>query len=183
MKTGRTRRRRCGSRFERSAVGVCPGAARRAKPEELDADRVPVMRDILDDRSGPGRAWDAAVAVLPDAVLGDALLDRTLFPGLGDKVENEAMFRARVNPLDTVAAIPRERGLGLLPGGRSRAPRRRLPSERPEAAGAQLHRGGSRGPWAFQRVSGRGPRASAARASPSRRWVVQPSSGVEESAA
>ena len=53
----------------------------------------------------------------------------------------------------------------------------------PPRGGGATRRACGRGPWASQWISGRGPRARAARASPSRRWVVQPSSGVEESAA
>ena len=100
--------------FERSRVDVYLGAARRAEPGELEAERVPATRDMLDERFRSGRAWDAAVAAVPEQILGDALLDQALFPGLGNKIKNEAMFRARVSPLDAVAALPREAGLRLM---------------------------------------------------------------------
>ena len=100
--------------FEEDRVDAYLSAARRATREEMEDARVPVTRDMLDRRYRPGRNWDAAVDAIPDQILGDALLDQDLFPGLGNKIKNEAMFRARVSPLDTVAALPRESGVRLL---------------------------------------------------------------------
>ena len=100
--------------FERDRVDAYLSAARRATRAELEGARVPATRDMLDPRYRPGRNWDAAVEALPDRILGDALLDQDLFPGLGNKIKVEALYRARVNPLDTVAALPRERGVALL---------------------------------------------------------------------
>ena len=100
--------------FERDRVDAYLSAARRATREEMEDARVPVTRDMLDHRYRPARNWDAAVDALPDAILGDALLDQNLFPGLGNKIKNEAMFRARVSPLDPVAALPRRTGVLLL---------------------------------------------------------------------
>ncbi|BAM03134.1 Fpg/Nei family DNA glycosylase [Phycisphaera mikurensis] len=100
--------------FERDRVDVYLGAARAATAGEMDDGRVPVTRDMLDPRFRPARGWDAAAKALPDAILGDALLDQDLFPGLGNKIKNEAMFRARVSPLDAVGAIPRASGLRLM---------------------------------------------------------------------
>ncbi len=63
--------------------------------------RVDVMAD----------AWDAALArkhlrAVPDALVCDALLDQTIFAGVGNVIKNEILFRIRLHPLSTVGALP-----------------------------------------------------------------------------
>ncbi|HLL17894.1 MAG TPA: DNA-formamidopyrimidine glycosylase family protein [Rubrivivax sp.] len=55
--------------------------------------------------------WDAALArkrlrALPHALICDALLDQTVFAGLGNVIKNEILFRTRLHPLSTVGALP-----------------------------------------------------------------------------
>jgi endonuclease-8 len=61
--------------------------------------------DVLSD------AWDPAAArkklrAMPDALVCDALLDQTVFSGVGNIIKNEVLFRIRVHPLSTVGALP-----------------------------------------------------------------------------
>lgn len=55
--------------------------------------------------------WDAALArkklrAVPDALVCDALLDQTIFAGVGNVIKNEILFRIRLHPLSTVGALP-----------------------------------------------------------------------------
>ncbi|MDO9405390.1 MAG: DNA-formamidopyrimidine glycosylase family protein [Polaromonas sp.] len=64
-------------------------------------------------------AWDAVAArkklrAMPDALVCDALLDQTLFSGVGNIIKNEVLFRIRVHPLSTVGALPAERLRALV---------------------------------------------------------------------
>jgi endonuclease-8 len=61
--------------------------------------------DVLSDQ------WDAAAArkklrSMPDTLVCDALLDQTVFAGVGNIIKNEVLFRIRVHPLSTVGALP-----------------------------------------------------------------------------
>ena len=61
--------------------------------------------DVLSD------AWDPVAArrklrAMPDALVCDALLDQTVFSGVGNIIKNEVLFRIRVHPLSTVGAMP-----------------------------------------------------------------------------
>jgi len=61
--------------------------------------------DVLSD------AWDAAAArkklrAMPDTLVCDALLDQTVFSGVGNIIKNEVLFRIRVHPLSTAGALP-----------------------------------------------------------------------------
>ncbi len=56
-------------------------------------------------------AWDAALArkklrALPEALVCDALLDQTVFAGVGNVIKNEILFRIRLHPLSRVGALP-----------------------------------------------------------------------------
>ncbi|MEO6367458.1 MAG: DNA-formamidopyrimidine glycosylase family protein, partial [Steroidobacteraceae bacterium] len=58
--------------------------------------------------------WDAAAArkklrKTPDTFICDALLDQDVFAGVGNIIKNEVLFRVRVHPLSTVAALPAAR--------------------------------------------------------------------------
>jgi endonuclease-8 len=61
--------------------------------------------DVLSDQ------WDAAAArrklrAMPDTLVCDALLDQTVFAGVGNIIKNEVLFRIRVHPLSMVGALP-----------------------------------------------------------------------------
>jgi len=61
--------------------------------------------DVLSDD------WDAAAArkklrATPDTLVCDALLDQTVFSGVGNIIKNEVLFRIRVHPLSTIGALP-----------------------------------------------------------------------------
>ena len=56
-------------------------------------------------------SWDATLArkhlrALPDTRVCDALLDQAVFAGVGNVIKNEILFRLRLHPLSTVAALP-----------------------------------------------------------------------------
>jgi endonuclease-8 len=76
--------------------------------DELYDWRVDVMSD----------AWDPALArrqlrAVPDTLVCDALLDQSVFAGVGNIIKNEVLYRIRVHPLSTVGALP-PRKLGEL---------------------------------------------------------------------
>lgn len=61
--------------------------------------------DVLSD------AWDAKAArkklkLIPDAVVTDALLDQTIFSGVGNIIKNEVLYRIEVHPLSKIGALP-----------------------------------------------------------------------------
>ncbi|MBW8722909.1 MAG: endonuclease [Polaromonas sp.] len=61
--------------------------------------------DVLSD------AWDAAAArkklrAMPGTLVCDALLDQSVFSGVGNIIKNEVLFRIRLHPLSTVGALP-----------------------------------------------------------------------------
>lgn len=54
--------------------------------------------------------WDAAKAnkklqAMPDTLVCDALLDQTVFAGVGNIIKNEVLFRIRVHPLSKVGKL------------------------------------------------------------------------------
>jgi endonuclease-8 len=56
-------------------------------------------------------AWSPALALKklrakPELLACDALLDQTIFSGVGNIIKNEVLFRIRVHPLSTVGALP-----------------------------------------------------------------------------
>jgi len=55
--------------------------------------------------------WDAALArknlrALPGTLVCDALLDQSIFAGVGNVIKNEILFRIRLHPLSTVGVLP-----------------------------------------------------------------------------
>lgn len=55
--------------------------------------------------------WDAKAArkklkLMPETVVTDALLDQTIFSGVGNIIKNEVLYRIKVHPLSTVGALP-----------------------------------------------------------------------------
>ena len=61
--------------------------------------------DVMSD------AWDPKLArrrllLQPDTLACDALLDQSVFSGVGNIIKNEVLFRVRVHPLSRVGALP-----------------------------------------------------------------------------
>lgn len=61
--------------------------------------------DVMSD------SWDPRLALQrlraqPEILACDALLDQTVFSGVGNIIKNEVLFRIRVHPLSTVGALP-----------------------------------------------------------------------------
>ena len=72
--------------------------------EELDAV-YDWSADVMSD------AWNPVAArrklrSMPETLVCDALLDQTLFAGVGNIIKNEVLFRIRVHPLTKVGALP-----------------------------------------------------------------------------
>jgi endonuclease-8 len=73
---------------------------------EGDLDKVyDWSADVMND------AWDAVKArrklkKQPDLNVGDALLDQTIFSGVGNIIKNEVLFRIHVQPESTIGALP-----------------------------------------------------------------------------
>ena len=82
----------------------------------LYACSVRFIEDDLDDAydwSGDvmADAWDPKQArrklkAAPDMLAADALLDQTIFAGVGNIIKNEVLFRIRVHPESTIGALP-----------------------------------------------------------------------------
>jgi endonuclease-8 len=75
------------------------------KPVSTDLEAEYDFRaDVMSD------AWNPALALkklraMPDTLVCDALLDQTLFAGVGNIIKNEVLFRIRVHPSSTVGAL------------------------------------------------------------------------------
>ena len=61
--------------------------------------------DVMADAWEP-RLARKALRAMPDALVCDALLDQTVFAGVGNVIKNEILWRIRVHPLSTVGALP-----------------------------------------------------------------------------
>jgi endonuclease-8 len=68
--------------------------------------------DVMSDRWDPKLAR-AKLRAMPHALVCDALLDQTVFAGVGNIIKNEVLFRIRVHPESTIGALP-PRKLGEL---------------------------------------------------------------------
>ena len=66
--------------------------------------------DVLSDAWNP-RAARRKLKAKPDMLVCDALLDQSIFAGVGNIIKNEVLFRIRVHPESTVGALsPRKLG-------------------------------------------------------------------------
>ena len=101
---GRDKRLTLGLDLQHDRVAVYLGAARRIEPAAADPydPRLDVVRET----------WDPAHAAAhmraksgPDRLLVEALLDQALFPGLGNKMKNEALWAERIDPRRTLAEL------------------------------------------------------------------------------
>ena len=78
-------------------VYVYLGAAKAVPADERDPYRI--SRDLCRDAFDPATTWADALHTLgPETLVCDALLDQRHFPGLGNKIKNEAFFETRIHP-------------------------------------------------------------------------------------
>jgi endonuclease-8 len=73
--------------------------------------------DVLSDH------WDAAAArrklrLTPQMLACDALLDQSIFSGVGNIIKNEVLFRTQIHPLSQVGALPPARLRALVDDAR-----------------------------------------------------------------
>ncbi|RYG99194.1 MAG: endonuclease [Alphaproteobacteria bacterium] len=68
--------------------------------------------DVLADAWSPRRARTNLVAD-PTRLVCDALLDQTIFAGVGNIIKNEVLYRIKVHPATSIGALP-SRKLGQL---------------------------------------------------------------------
>lgn len=61
--------------------------------------------DVLSDLWNPAAARKKLRAN-PDMLVCDALLDQTIFSGVGNIIKNEVLFRIRLHPLSTIGTLP-----------------------------------------------------------------------------
>lgn len=61
--------------------------------------------DVMSDLWNPAKAR-RKIKGLPKATVSDILMDQTIFAGVGNIIKNEVLFRIRVHPETTVAALP-----------------------------------------------------------------------------
>lgn len=61
--------------------------------------------DVMSDQWDPKQARKKLRAQ-PELLACDALLDQSIFSGVGNIIKNEVLFRIRVHPLSTVGALP-----------------------------------------------------------------------------
>jgi endonuclease VIII len=92
-------------RFYMSSVKVVP-------TERIGHDH-PAELDITNEAWVPAYAWSLARQRHADDFLCDVLLDQTLFAGLGNKIKNEALFRARLHPLARVRTLAEDQQAAL----------------------------------------------------------------------
>jgi endonuclease-8 len=64
-------------------------------------------------------SWDAAKAkaklkARPEMLVSDALLDQTIFSGVGNIIKNEVLYRIKLHPESTIGALPEKRLNALI---------------------------------------------------------------------
>ena len=69
--------------------------------------------DVLNDDWDPAKARKK-IRKLPDATVSDALLDQTIFAGVGNIIKNEVLFRIGVHPETTIQALPPRKLTALI---------------------------------------------------------------------
>jgi endonuclease-8 len=60
--------------------------------------------DVMSDHWDPKLAR-AKLRKMPETLVCDALLDQTVFAGVGNIIKNEVLYRTRIHPLSTVGAL------------------------------------------------------------------------------
>lgn len=61
--------------------------------------------DVMSDSWDPAKAR-RKLKKLPDLNVGDALLEQSIFSGVGNIIKNEVLFRIKVHPQSVVGALP-----------------------------------------------------------------------------
>jgi endonuclease-8 len=76
--------------------------------KEVDCDidtAIDWEADVMSEEWNPAKARKKLRAA-PDMLACDALLDQTIFSGVGNIIKNEVLFRIRLHPLSTMGALP-----------------------------------------------------------------------------
>ncbi len=89
-------------RFERGELNFYSCSVRLLE-EDLD-DLYDWRADVMADVWSP-RLAHRKLRQMPDTLVCDALLDQTVFAGVGNIIKNEVLFRIRVHPLSRVGAL------------------------------------------------------------------------------
>ncbi len=61
--------------------------------------------DILSDHYDPSFV-KSLLKTMPDKAIDDVLMDQDVFTGVGNKIRNEALYRAGIHPLSLIGKIP-----------------------------------------------------------------------------
>lgn len=69
--------------------------------------------DVMNDAWDPKSA-KAKLKKKPDMLVCDALLDQTIFAGVGNIIKNEVLYRIKVHPETTVGALPAKKLTELI---------------------------------------------------------------------
>lgn len=64
--------------------------------------------DVMNNKWDPDKAMTKLKAIGDDYIC-DALLDQSIFAGVGNIIKNEVLFRCRVHPFSTINKIPRKK--------------------------------------------------------------------------
>lgn len=76
---------------------------------EADAELVyDFSSDVLSNKWDPGKA-EEKLAILPDEMVCDVLLDQEIFSGVGNIIKNEVLYRIRVHPESLTGHLPPEK--------------------------------------------------------------------------
>ena len=80
--------------------------------EDLD-DVYDWSADVTSKRRDPAKAR-RKLKKFPDMNIGDALLDQTIFAGVGNIIKNEVLYRISVHPESVVGALPPRKLTALI---------------------------------------------------------------------
>lgn len=69
-------------------------------------------QDILDEKYDINKTYEILKDY--DGYICDALLDQNIFPGVGNIIKVEALFRSKIHPLSIVRNIPKEKLIELI---------------------------------------------------------------------
>jgi endonuclease-8 len=61
--------------------------------------------DVMNDQWEPSEA-KKRLKTIPDALVCDALLNQTIFAGVGNIIKNEVLYRIKVHPQSTIGKLP-----------------------------------------------------------------------------
>lgn len=86
-----------------SELNICASSIRELDRETFEA--YDFTADVMSPTWDPARARKKLRA-RPDMLACDALLDQTIFSGVGNIIKNEVLFRIRLHPLSTMGALP-----------------------------------------------------------------------------